>query len=133
MNRIGHPDWVKLSVELNCAPNQNTKFPFHYIVMSYFVVLFLNLPFQKVFSNILLILLPPLSSLVSITSCIGRLMVWRWGQVWVPRWQIFFVGFCESNLFNKIDRPPPPCIIVMLTTLSAYLDVRKMQTFFSHY
>ena len=30
MNRIGNPDWVKLSVELNCAPNQNTKFPFHY-------------------------------------------------------------------------------------------------------
>ena len=26
MNRIRHPDWVKLSVELNCAPNQNTKF-----------------------------------------------------------------------------------------------------------
>ena len=26
VNRIGHPDWVKLSVELNCAPNQNTKF-----------------------------------------------------------------------------------------------------------
>ena len=23
---IGHPDWVKSSVELNCAPNQNTKF-----------------------------------------------------------------------------------------------------------
>ena len=30
MNRIRHPDWVKLCVELNCAPNQNTKFPFHY-------------------------------------------------------------------------------------------------------
>ena len=31
VNRIGHPDWVKLSVELNCAPNQNTKFslPLH--------------------------------------------------------------------------------------------------------
>ena len=26
LNRISHPDWVKLSVELNCAPNQNTKF-----------------------------------------------------------------------------------------------------------
>ena len=25
VNRISHPDWVKLSVELNCAPNQNTK------------------------------------------------------------------------------------------------------------
>ena len=24
MNRIGHPDWVKLCVELSCAPNQNT-------------------------------------------------------------------------------------------------------------
>ena len=24
LNRIGHPDWVKLCVELNCAPNQNT-------------------------------------------------------------------------------------------------------------
>ena len=23
-NRIGHPDWVKLCVQLNCAPNQNT-------------------------------------------------------------------------------------------------------------
>ena len=22
-SRIGHPDWVKLCVELNCAPNQN--------------------------------------------------------------------------------------------------------------
>ena len=30
MNRIVHPDWVKLSVELNCAPNQNMKFSFHY-------------------------------------------------------------------------------------------------------
>ena len=30
LNRIGHPDWVKLSVELNCAPNQNTKFSFPY-------------------------------------------------------------------------------------------------------
>ena len=31
LNRIGHPDWVKLSVELNCTPNQNTKFslPLH--------------------------------------------------------------------------------------------------------
>ena len=26
VNRISHPDWVKLSVELNCVPNQNTKF-----------------------------------------------------------------------------------------------------------
>ena len=26
LNRISHPDWVKLSVKLNCAPNQNTKF-----------------------------------------------------------------------------------------------------------
>ena len=26
VNRISHPDWLKLSVELNCAPNQNTKF-----------------------------------------------------------------------------------------------------------
>ena len=26
VNRISHPDWMKLSVELNCAPNQNTKF-----------------------------------------------------------------------------------------------------------
>ena len=26
-NRIGHPDWVKLCIKLNCAPNQNTKFP----------------------------------------------------------------------------------------------------------
>ena len=26
LNRISHPDWLKLSVELNCAPNQNTKF-----------------------------------------------------------------------------------------------------------
>ena len=26
-NRISNPDWVKLCVELNCAPNQNTKFP----------------------------------------------------------------------------------------------------------
>ena len=63
-----------------------------FVVMSCSVVLFPNLPFQKVFSNILLILLPPLSSLVSITSCTGRLMVWRWGQVWVPRWQIFLLG-----------------------------------------
>ena len=29
LNRIGHPDWVKLSVELNCAPNQKYEiFPF---------------------------------------------------------------------------------------------------------
>ena len=40
MKRIGHPDWVKLSVELNCAPNQNTKFPFHYKFI--LVVLFFN-------------------------------------------------------------------------------------------
>ena len=26
-NRISHPDWVKLYVELNYAPNQNTKIP----------------------------------------------------------------------------------------------------------
>ena len=26
-NRISHPDWVKLCVELNYAPNQNTKIP----------------------------------------------------------------------------------------------------------
>ena len=38
-----------------------------FFVMSYLVVLFLNLPFQRVFSNIWLILLPPLSSLASIT------------------------------------------------------------------
>ena len=24
MNRIGHPDWVKLCIESNCASNQNT-------------------------------------------------------------------------------------------------------------
>ena len=24
LNRIGNSDWVKLCVELNCAPNQNT-------------------------------------------------------------------------------------------------------------
>ena len=34
MNRIGHPDWVKLCVELNCAPNQNT---FCYILHIFFV------------------------------------------------------------------------------------------------
>ena len=28
LNRISHPDWVKFSVELNCAPNQNTRFSF---------------------------------------------------------------------------------------------------------
>ena len=27
MNMISHPDWVKLCVELNYAPNQNTKIP----------------------------------------------------------------------------------------------------------
>ena len=27
VNRISHPDWVKLCVELNYTPNQNTKFP----------------------------------------------------------------------------------------------------------
>ena len=27
MNRISHPNWVKLCVDLNCTPNQNTKFP----------------------------------------------------------------------------------------------------------
>ena len=30
LNRISHPDWMKLSVELNFAPNKNTNFPFHY-------------------------------------------------------------------------------------------------------
>ena len=38
MNRIGHPDWVKLSVELNCAPNQNTKFSFHYNMNFMYVI-----------------------------------------------------------------------------------------------
>ena len=97
-----------------------------FVVMSYFVVLFLNLPFQRVFSNIWLILLLTLSSLASITSCIGRLMVWQW----VPHWQInIFIGFCEVNLFNKIDCPP--CIIVMLMTLSVYLKMRKMLIYFT--
>ena len=27
MNMISHPHWVKLCVELNYAPNQNTKIP----------------------------------------------------------------------------------------------------------
>ena len=27
MNRISHPDWVKLCAELNYAPNKNTKIP----------------------------------------------------------------------------------------------------------
>ena len=27
VNRISHPEWVKLYVELNYAPNQNTKIP----------------------------------------------------------------------------------------------------------
>ena len=27
MNRLSHLDWVKLCVELNYAPNQNTKIP----------------------------------------------------------------------------------------------------------
>ena len=27
LDRIGHPDWVKLCIKLNCTPNQNTKFP----------------------------------------------------------------------------------------------------------
>ena len=27
LNRIRHPDWAKLCVELNYAPNQNTKIP----------------------------------------------------------------------------------------------------------
>ena len=27
LNRISHPDWVKLCVKLNYAPNQNTKIP----------------------------------------------------------------------------------------------------------
>ena len=27
LNRISHPDWVKLCVELNYAPNKNTKIP----------------------------------------------------------------------------------------------------------
>ena len=25
-DRIGHPDWAKLCVELNCVPNENMKF-----------------------------------------------------------------------------------------------------------
>ena len=72
-----------------------------FVVMSYFVVLFLNLPFQRVFSNIWLIMLSPLSSLASITSCIGRLMVWRWGQVLVPHWQIFLLGFVRPIYLIK--------------------------------
>ena len=42
-NRIGHPDWVKLCVELNCAPNQNT---FCYTVMWVYLLLF------QIFTNI---------------------------------------------------------------------------------
>ena len=36
LNRIGHPDWVKLCVELNCAPYQNPKFSFNYIYIYMF-------------------------------------------------------------------------------------------------
>ena len=43
VNRISHPNWVKLSVELNCAPNQNTKFSFLYIVIWKTILLYLNL------------------------------------------------------------------------------------------
>ena len=32
LNRIGHPDWVKLCVKLNCAPNQTA---FYYKVNDY--------------------------------------------------------------------------------------------------
>ena len=38
LNRIGHPDWVKLSVELNCAPNQNTKCSFSVHIYIYIYV-----------------------------------------------------------------------------------------------
>ena len=48
LNRIGHPDWVKLSVELNCAPNQNTKFfPFR---QSYLISC-KKLPFKVIWQN----------------------------------------------------------------------------------
>ena len=42
LNRISHPDWVKLSVELNCAPNQNTKFFLHYCVILFILTFILN-------------------------------------------------------------------------------------------
>ena len=48
LNRIGHPDWVKLSVELNCAPNQNTKFPFHYKFMSVFTKIDLKTAYHQI-------------------------------------------------------------------------------------
>ena len=35
MNMISHPDWVKLCVELNCAPNQNS---FCYIPISAYMI-----------------------------------------------------------------------------------------------
>ena len=53
LNRISHPDWVKLSVELNCAPNQNTKFfaslqeEGKYFKMKMFTKRFIN--FEKIF------------------------------------------------------------------------------------
>ncbi len=40
LNRIVRSDWLKLSVELNCLPNQNTEFSFHYICLDY---VFLNI------------------------------------------------------------------------------------------
>ena len=46
-----------------------------FVVMSYFVVRFLNLPFYRVYLNTWWILLPLLSSLALITSCVGRLTV----------------------------------------------------------
>ena len=57
LNRISHPDWVKLSVELNCAPNQNTKFfpSLHIFTFKFFVFfnnfLHTNVWFQVFLSN----------------------------------------------------------------------------------
>ena len=35
MNRISHPDWVKLCIELNYAPNKNTKILFCYNIKKF--------------------------------------------------------------------------------------------------
>ena len=40
MNRICHPNWVKLCIELNCAPNQNT---FYYIYINLHIYIYIKI------------------------------------------------------------------------------------------
>ena len=103
--------------------------PLEFVVMSYCVVLLLNLPFQRVFKHLINF------ATFSVEFSFNNIMYRQTDGVAMesslgPTLENIFVGFCEASSLNKIDSSP--CIIVMLTTLSVYLKMRKMLIYFSH-